>query len=160
MRAGVTWLRAGAGIILLACTVALAACGGGGANPFTSASAVDLEFAQAAITWDLNHDGDVTCDEWKRYAADLFREADANRDGFLSREEFAAMATRDRLFQTAGFGYFDANGDGRLTLAEIADKPNPAFRLLDVDQDCRITPEERSSQRGQAHGHGKGKGQP
>jgi hypothetical protein len=158
MRARLTWQRIGAGLALLVGATALDACGGG-MNPFASASAIDLEFAQAAITWDLNHDGDVTCDEWKRYVADLFREADANRDGFLSREEFAVMATRDRLFQTAGFGYFDGNGDGRLTLAEIADKPNPAFRLLDVDQDCRITPEERSSQRGQ-HAHGKGKHQP
>ncbi|MBO0764170.1 MAG: hypothetical protein J2P50_06245 [Hyphomicrobiaceae bacterium] len=43
------------------------------------------------------------------------READANHDGALSREEFAAMARRDRLFEPAGLAYFDTDRDGRLT---------------------------------------------
>lgn len=38
---------------------------------------------------------------------------------------------------------FDADGDGRITLAEVIDKPNPAFALLDTNHDCVITPEER-----------------
>ena len=107
------------------------ACTTGTKAPIESASPIEKEFIAAVVTWDLNHDGDVTCDEWKRYVADLFREADANHDGVLTREEFAVMARRDRLFETAGFAYFDASGDGRLTLAEIADKPNPAFTILD-----------------------------
>jgi hypothetical protein len=43
----------------------------------------------------------------------------------------------------AGFVYFDADGDGRITLAELIDKPNPAFTLLDTNHDCVIVPEER-----------------
>ena len=148
--------RIGAGLGL-ALVLAQGACTTGGMSPFASASPIDKEFVAAAVTWDLNRDGDVTCEEWKRYVADLFREADANRDGLLTREEFAVMARRDRLFETAGFGYFDANGDGRLTLAEIADKPNPAFTLLDVNKDCRITPEERSNQPERPQGYAKGK---
>lgn len=117
-------------------------------SALASASPIEREFAAAAVTWDLNQNGDVTCEEWKQYASGLVREADVNRDGFLSREEFAAMSRRDRLFETAGFAYFDANGDGRIALAEIVDKPNPAFTLLDNNQDCVITPEERMGKGG------------
>jgi EF-hand domain pair len=112
-------------------------------SPLATASTVDREFAAAAVTWDLNRDGNVTCDEWKQYASDLFRAADANQDGVLTREEFAHLARQDRMFEVAGFGYFDADGDGQITLSEMVDKPNPAFALLDTNQDCIISPEER-----------------
>ena len=121
----------------------LAGCASGGQSPLAAATPVEQEFAAAAVTWDLNKDGNVTCDEWKQYVTGLFREADANRDGNLTRAEFAALARRDRLFETVGFNYFDANADGRLTLAEMSDKPNPAFTLLDKNGDCVIGPDER-----------------
>jgi EF hand len=137
--AGVLAALAAAGL-LIGCT--------GNTSSLSSASPVEKEFAEAAITWDLNGDGDVSCNEWKQYAAQLFRESDRNRDGFLNREEYAAMGRVDRLFDTAGFAYFDADGDGRVTLAEIADRPNPAFVYLDRNSDCVITPEERAGKRG------------
>lgn len=107
-------------------------------SPLADATPLEKEFAAAAITWDLNRDGDVTCEEWKQYATQLFHEADRNRDGFLGKDEYAAMARTDRLFETAGFAYFDADGDGRIALAEIIDKPNPAFIYLDRDKNCVI----------------------
>lgn len=112
-------------------------------SPLASASPLDRQFAAAAVTWDLNQDGDVTCEEWKQYASDLFREADRNHDGVLTQEEYSALARQDKLFEMAGFAYFDADSDGRITLAELIDKPNPAFTLLDANHDCVITPEER-----------------
>jgi hypothetical protein len=108
-------------------------------SPLVTASAIDREFAAAAVTWDLNRDGNVTCDEWKQYASDLFRVADVNHDGVLTREEFASLTRQDKLFEVAGFSYFDADGDGQITLSEVVDKPNPAFALLDTI----LSPEER-----------------
>jgi Ca2+-binding EF-hand superfamily protein len=137
----------------------LAGCAGN-KNPLASASPVEREFVLAEATWDLNHDGNVTCEEWRQYVTSLFQEADANHDGALSREEFAAMGRRDRLFETAGFAYFDADRDGRITAAELIDKPNPAFILLDKDGDCVISPEERmrsGESRGGAGGGKRGK---
>jgi Ca2+-binding EF-hand superfamily protein len=104
----------------------LAGCGGN-AGPLASASATDLKFVAAVATWDMNHDGTITCSEWKQYAAGLFKDADRDRDGILVRQEFEAMSRQDRLFATIGFAYFDADADGRITLPELTDKPNPAF---------------------------------
>ena len=133
-----------AALLLLAGLALLAGCASGGdPSPLIAATPVEREFATAAVTWDINKDGDVTCDEWKQYVTGLFREADANRDANLTRAEFAALGRRDRLFETVGFAYFDANADGRLTLAEITEKPNPAFALLDKNGDCVISADER-----------------
>jgi hypothetical protein len=140
------------GLALLAAS--LEACAAN-TSPLASASPLERQFAAAATTWDLNHDGDVTCEEWRHYASTLFREADADHDGNLTPEEFAAMARRDRLFEIAGFAYFDADGDGRITLAELVDKPNPAFTLLDTNHDCVITPEERRGNDGKSRDKGK-----
>jgi EF hand len=143
--------------------LALAAGAGGCAtqnSPFGSASEIDRAFASSTATWDLNRDGEVTCEEWRQYASGLFADADANKDGALSRQEFAAMARVDRLFEIANFDYFDADGDGKVTLAEIIDKPNPAFRLLDKNGDCVIGRDERLGERSPGtSGQGKGKRQ-
>jgi Ca2+-binding EF-hand superfamily protein len=129
--------------ICLAACLAAAGCSTSGPSLFASAPPVEREFALAAITWDLNKDGNVSCEEWKQYVTRLFREADANRDGILTREEYAQLTRRDRLFETVGMNYFDANADGRLGLAEMTDKPNPAFALLDKNGDCMIASDER-----------------
>ena len=148
----------GAWLALLLAAAALTACAAGNKSLLASATPVEREFALAVVTWDLNKDGDVTCEEWKQYVAGLFREADANHDGALTRQEFATLARSDRLFEVAGFDYFDANADGRLTLAEMADKPNPAFQLLDKNGDCVISAEERVNQRSYAREEGKSQG--
>jgi hypothetical protein len=131
------------GLLLLLLAPLQSGCSTGKGSPLDQASLVDREFVIAAVTWDLNKDGNVTCDEWKQYVTMLFREADADHDGMLTREEYAALSRRDRLFETAGFKYFDANGDGRISLSEMVDKPNPAFILLDKNHDCVLTPDER-----------------
>jgi hypothetical protein len=143
-----TGIFTGSGHVLTAAVSLLVAllqsgCSSGQGSPLDKASLIDREFVIAAVTWDLNKDGNVTCDEWKRYVTSLFRDADANHDGYLTREEYAALSRQDRLFETAGFKYWDANGDGRISLSEMVDKPNPAFTLLDKNHDCVLTPDEQ-----------------
>jgi len=124
--------RLGAGAwASIALLVLLAGCG-------SSIPDTDRVFLSAAGGWDLNHDGVVTCDEWKAYAAELFDAADANHDGFVDRTEYATIVATDRMFQTVEFGYYDANGDGKLDRAEFVEKPNRAFVLLDKSHTCRL----------------------
>lgn len=96
-------------------------------------------FLSAAGSWDRNHDGVVTCDEWKAYARELFDAADADHDGFVNRTEWATIVSTDRMFQTVDLGYYDANGDGKLSREEFVDKPNRAFVLLDKENTCQLS---------------------
>lgn len=127
---------------MAAAALLTAACSGAGVNPFAKASGPELVFVSAAQTWDMNRDNVVTCDEWKQYTAELFAPADRDGDGALTAEEWKGLVAQDRLFETAGMGFFDRNGDGKVTREELAETPNPAFALLDRDKDCRITSNE------------------
>lgn len=111
----------------------LAGCGG------QSIPDVDRVFLSAAGGWDRNRDGIVTCDEWKAYASELFDSADTNRDGFLDRSEYSKIISTDRMFETADFSYYDANGDGKVARTEFVDKPNRAFALLDKNNECKLS---------------------
>ncbi len=125
------------GIALAAASIAL--LGSGCSTAPGLSDSVEGSFIRAAQTWDLNHDGKVTCEEWRSYAASLFKEVDANRDGKLTPDEFAKLAKIDRLFEVANFEYYDVNHQGYLTQAEFVDRPNPAFAVLDKDKTCVLS---------------------
>jgi hypothetical protein len=120
---------------LAALILAFAAAGCSSTPPGLS-EGLNGAFIRAAPTWDLNHDGDVTCEEWRQYAAAVFRDADLNHDGKLTPEEFQRLAKIDRLFETANFAYYDVNHQGYVTLQEFVDRPNPAFAELDKNNTC------------------------
>jgi hypothetical protein len=117
------------------CFIALAISGCGSTEPGLR-DGVDGAFIRAAATWDLNHDGNVTCEEWRTYALMVFKEADLNRDGKLTPDEFTRLAKIDRLFETADFKYYDVNKQGFVTQAEFIERPNPAFTELDKEKTC------------------------
>jgi Ca2+-binding EF-hand superfamily protein len=123
--------------IVAALIAGVAAAGCGSSAPGLR-DGMDGAFIRAAATWDLNHDGNVTCDEWKQYAASVFKDADTNHDGKLTRDEFAKLAKIDRLFLMADFDYYDDAKKGSVTLADLTDKPNPAFQQLDTEHTCVI----------------------
>ncbi len=119
-------------------STALLSAGCASTSPGT-AEGLEGSFIRAAATWDLNHDGKVTCDEWRSYAASLFKEVDLNHDGKLTREEFAKLAKIDRLFETANFDYYDVNKQGYVTQADFVDRANPAFAALDKEHTCVLS---------------------
>jgi Ca2+-binding EF-hand superfamily protein len=131
----------------LASALAVGGCSTGG-NPFAKTNDFDRTFISAAQTWDLDKNGTVTCDEWGQYISTSFREADTNGDGALDADEWKVLVKSDRLFEIANISYYDANGDGRVSLEEMTGKQNAAFKLLDRNGDCQIDRTETVQVRG------------
>ena len=104
-----------------------------------SISESDRVFLMAAGSWDRNKDNQVTCDEWKAYATELFNGAEANGDDAIDETEWARIVAVDRMFSTADVDYYDANNDSKVSRAEFVDRPNTAFRLLDPQGTCVLT---------------------
>jgi EF hand len=138
-------LRFPRSILTLSVVLPLAGCGGspmsaiGSITGKKSMSETDRVFLMAAGSWDRNRDNNVTCDEWKAYATELFNGADANRDDAVDATEWSRISSVDRMFDTADSKYFDANGDGKVTRAEFVDKENPAFKLMDTAKTCSLS---------------------
>ena len=91
---------------------------------------------------DLDQDGRISEQEMAEHRAARFARADRDGDGLISEAEFMAARQargeeRARLF----FAYMDTNGDGALSLEEIAQR-RPAFAQLDADGDGSVTLEE------------------
>ncbi len=129
-------LAAAASLLLAACSSSpLSSIGSIGSK---SISESDRVFLMAAGSWDRNRDNNVTCDEWKAYATELFNGADANRDDTVDASEWGRVVAVDRMFDTANLNYFDANGDGKVMRAEMVDRPNPAFKLMDTGNTCSL----------------------
>jgi hypothetical protein len=93
-------------------------------------------------SWDVNHDGVNTCDEWKSHLDRMFTLGDRNHDGRLDPAEFATIRRLDPALADADFGYFDENQDGKITRNEFVSKPSEYILRFDRNGDCRVTPEE------------------
>jgi EF hand len=107
-----------------------------------TAAQTDPMLNKGPPSWDANHDGVYTCDEWKKFMDRLFTSADRNRDGSLSPSEFATVQKADSTLADADFGYFDENQDGKITRKEFVDKPSPFILRFDRNGDCRVTADE------------------
>lgn len=134
--------------LVLAAALTLAGCGGaklpsvGSINPFSSTKSIsdtDRVFLMAAGSWDRNRDNQVTCEEWKAYATELFNGADANADDQVDQTEWSRIVAVDRMFSTANIDYYDANNDDKVSRAEFIERPNTAFRLLDPSGTCVLS---------------------
>jgi hypothetical protein len=127
----------------LATGILVAACASS-SNPFSSASDTEVTFLSAAQTWDINKDNVTTCDEWKQYSSGLLRQSDGDGDSALTLQEWSSIAKLDRLFDVADHAYYDGNKDGKVNVDELTGKQNVAFRMLDKNNDCQITHEEKA----------------
>src|SRR6476646_8412046 len=100
-------------ILLAWCTAAgmAFAQGATGADTATTRRARGTDSLVAwATTWgDVDRTGVYTCDEWKRYASRLFKDADKNRDGYVDAQEFKAIQQADTMLRNADLAYFDDN---------------------------------------------------
>jgi hypothetical protein len=131
-----------AALLLLAPLPAAAQTGAKGDSSRSARPAKDAPAGSGPETWDANHDGVNTCDEWKSYLDRMFVLADRNRDGNLDPSEFLTIRRVMPIFADADFAYFDENQDGKIGRREFVDKPSEFILQHDKNGDCRVTQDE------------------
>ena len=103
--------------------------------------------------------GDVTRAQMQAEVKKAFDRADTDKDGFISRAEFAVRMgvvlnrtppgspgapTKEEAQKivdaaNAAFNAVDTNGDGKLSRSEAAKRPLAAFDMMDANHDCVLT---------------------
>lgn len=126
-------------VLVLACAIAGAGAAQNDKGTPARYSVLDSLVSWASTWGDVKREGVYTCDEWKRYAARLFKDADRNHDGYLDAKEFETIRKADPMFREADLAYFDDNRDGRISRDEFVDKPNLFFIRYDKKGTCRVT---------------------
>lgn len=112
--------------------------GAGAAAPSWGQSRDPLQMLQNA---DANRDGVITREEFHAARSQMFDRLDRNRDGYLSSADALGRRMRGGRAAEALQGMittFDANGDGRVSRAEFVNGPAWLFDLGDRNGDGRI----------------------
>lgn len=105
------------------------------------ATAVAEPVAMMIAACDANGDAVVTRDELTRCVARSFAAADPDHKGaigYIAFSDWALQWLGDRTALPSPFE-IDADGDNRITLAELQAKFDAIFTRLDTDKDGRLT---------------------
>jgi Ca2+-binding EF-hand superfamily protein len=111
---------------------------------------------------DANHDGFVTGDEYAAYKLAQVKAIDANGDGFITPAEFADFAAakmQPRITQRADnlVKRLDLNSDGKLSIEELAAAPIAMrFAHLPTDKNGNVTERAFLRMRGPGGDHQRG----
>lgn len=106
---------------------------------------------------DADGDGKITQSELQGVAAARFADADGDGDGFLTQDELANAGQKGVQRRTEKMiEHMDTDGDGKIALAEMKPRRDPAwmFDRIDADGDGAISKAEFDA----AHENRKGKG--
>jgi Ca2+-binding EF-hand superfamily protein len=79
---------------------------------------------------DSNGDGVIEIDEYYRRLVDVFFLGDANRDGYLTEEEFVKV-----VLQKEDFAELDKSQEGKLSKREFIAARLPVYLVIDTDDD-------------------------
>jgi len=87
---------------------------------------------------DQNKDGTISLEEFTDRGQ--LQEADTNKDGVLSVDELATMIEKRRTERMAErlTRRLDVDGDGKVTLAELNNRAEKRFALLDSNNDGKL----------------------
>jgi len=92
---------------------------------------------------DADKDGAISKVEMDAHHAEMAAALDANADGQVTFEE--SKAHRERQREERARAYFarqDANGDGKVSVAEIAARHDEHFAKMDTDADGKLSKDE------------------
>lgn len=101
---------------------------------------------------DANGDGAVSWSEVVSMRTQTFARLDRNKDGYIAASDRPRGAFGARFDQAFGNvkNQFDANGDQRVSRAEMVDAPGPAFELGDTNGDKILSADEMAALRSSA----------
>jgi len=122
------------------------------------------DLVDTLFSFDKNKDGKLSKDEVPERMQGIFARADADKDGFLTREEVVkATASQERRGPGGPpmdqiFRALDADQDGTVSAAEIAAAP-AALKKLDKNGDGALTADEVRPQMMMRGGRGEGRGE-
>jgi Ca2+-binding EF-hand superfamily protein len=121
----------------LAFVIALGIAGGigGAVAQQVNEETIRMAFADA----DVNGDGVLNLDEYVGHVIYVFKRIDVNRDGYITFEEAIAYSP---VHNVATMKAMDRNGDGRLSVGEVAGAKVIDFFEMDTNHDGVITVEE------------------
>lgn len=143
MKRTALWMT-GALVVALGAAGVASAHGKGLGDRGAGAPRFEEMFKQA----DADGDGKVTQEEFAAFRAARFAAADADGDGKLSPEEMEAAREARRMERVQGMvARLDTDGDGLLSAEELAAGapergPEAMFGMLDADEDGALTMEE------------------
>ena len=101
---------------------------------------------------DANGDGKVERAEMDAFVKKELKNSDGNGDGTLALGEFQTLwLERTMPLMVRGFQFLDADGDGKVTEAEMERPAGRAFDRLDRNDDGAVAKDELG--RGGRHGH-------
>jgi Ca2+-binding EF-hand superfamily protein len=103
---------------------------------------------------DANHDGAISRDEFLARPIAQFARLDANGDGAISADERSHRGRRAEGLGHRERRHADADGDHQISRSEFSARSASVFDRLDANDDGRVTREEAAH----AHGHGRGHG--
>lgn len=102
--------------------------------------------------FDTDDDGVISHKEFDARRQALFAEADANHDGKLNIDELKAYQDLRRQARLeARFKALDADGDGSISAAELAQPAERMWTRLDTDEDGAVTPDDMRHRHGDRH---------
>lgn len=105
---------------------------------------------------DVNQDGKISAEEMGAPHIDRLKEADANGDGVLSKEELADHVTRRAAERRAArmAQRLDIDGDGEVTIEELENHQAKRFALADRNDDGFLDQDELRKAAGKKGMHG------
>lgn len=93
-----------------------------------------------AYDWDLNENGAVTLEEYRKYRENVFLQADSDRNGVVDEDEWGDIKDDgETSIRRAAFEALDFDGNGYLSYGEVMALPESDFASLDTNNDGVIS---------------------